>query len=184
MDTVNGSILNVRISNFLSCFYIAKRKSYLDRKTILFSIPIVTFISRRIICSFIINLEIKITKLDIHMTKLNLDQERKDKMFFLFFYFLFSVAFSWLFLQALKIIWLPVLTTIPQSQELSREFQQLNNNISSLPLGTRGVRNLNILPELQATPRALCSYCRYDILHLGPEWVRGFSETIINHLLH
>lgn len=66
---------------------------------------------------------------------------------------------------ALKIIWLPVLTTIPQSQELSREFQQLNNNISSLPLGTsgvsqlRGVRNLNILPELQATPRALCSHC-------------------------
>jgi len=66
---------------------------------------------------------------------------------------------------ALKIIWLPVLTTIPQSQELSREFQQLNNNISSLPLGSsgvskfRGVRNLNILPKLEASPRALCSHC-------------------------
>ena len=93
------------------------------------------------------------------------------------------MAFSWLYLQALKIIWLPVLTTIPQSQELSREFQQLNNNISSLPLGSgggskfRGVRNLNILPKLEASPRALCSHCRYDILHLGPEWVRRFYDN-------
>ena len=68
--------------------------------------------------------------------------------------------------KGLQILWLPVLTTIPQSQEVSRAFQQLNNDVSYLPQsgGVRVVRNLNnILPSetnVVASGRALCSYCR------------------------
>jgi len=63
---------------------------------------------------------------------------------------------------ALGVIWLPLLSTIPQSQELLRAFSELNNiTTSSLDGSNRisGVRSLNIPAKPQAFTRALCSHC-------------------------
>ena len=58
-------------------------------------------------------------------------------------------------LQALRVMWLPVLTTVPQMEDLGA----YRGHLSSLLPGLRAERGLDTA-DLAPQTRALCSHCR------------------------